>query len=101
MIKRRNALGFENIKVEEALILFESAINTNNGNKELAFKDVDLIDKMLGFHKLIIVCNASARRTRSGNIKKNSSMYYQMNDMLDNALNQRLYEDKQHDPTNQ
>jgi hypothetical protein len=79
------------IKTEEAFLYIKSATMAGT-DLETAYDDMRTIDDLLHLKNLHNAVRAHIRYTRSGNLKKDSSWYDAMNDLLDARIIQDTFE---------
>lgn len=77
------------MKTDEAF-LFVKAATENGADLETAYEDMKMIDDILHIKRLHIVVHGSIKTTRAGFLRKGTSLYDAINDVItDRCLNER------------
>lgn len=87
--KNNKKYGFDSIKDDEAILLLETIIEEGLEPKD-ALADLKCIDKLMSVSKLTKFIAPVVRTTRSGYIRKNSSLYNQLTENLDSVIQARI-----------
>lgn len=70
------------MKTEESLLFIKAAIK-NGADLETAYDDMKMIDDILHMTRLHIVVHGEIKRTKAGNMRKGTTLYDAISDMIE------------------
>ncbi len=74
------------MKTDEAF-LFVKAATEAGADLETAYDDMKMIDDILNLKRLHLVVHGFIKKTRSGNLRKGTSIYDAINDVIESRCN--------------
>jgi hypothetical protein len=87
MLKRLASEIFEtSIMKNEEVILFVKASTDNGSDLETAYEDMRMIDDLLHIKRLHLVVHGQIKRTTAGHIRKGTSLYDAINDIINSRV---------------